>query len=131
MGEMYDDSLALQRLEGIDMRQPEDAVAPMVRVLTMIRNRDMLLCYLRHRMERIEVRWHPLAPRSRERERPDANYSHARAARWRPRIDRCACVRAGRSCRARAGTSRAHFRRRRSRCSPRTSAISSASMARC
>ena len=58
MSEMYEDSKALQRLEGIDMRNPEDSAAPMVRVLTMLRNRDMLLGYLRHRMERIEAaRW--------------------------------------------------------------------------
>ena len=58
MSEMYRDSRDLQRLEGIDMRDPKDSAAPMVRVLTMLRNRDMLLCYLRHRMERIEeARW--------------------------------------------------------------------------
>jgi len=58
MSEMYVESRALQQIEGIDMHNPEDSVAPMVRVLTMLRNRDMLLCYLRHRMERIEsARW--------------------------------------------------------------------------
>jgi hypothetical protein len=46
------------RLEGVDMRTPEDSCAPMVRALTMIRNRDMLVGYVRHRMERIEeARW--------------------------------------------------------------------------
>ena len=33
-------------------------MAPMVSILTLIRNRDCLMCYLRHRMERIEnMRW--------------------------------------------------------------------------
>ena len=33
-------------------------MAPMVAILTLIRNRDCLMCYLRHRMERIEnMRW--------------------------------------------------------------------------
>ena len=40
------------------MSSREDSVAPMTRILTMLRNRDMLLCYLRHRMEKIEdARW--------------------------------------------------------------------------
>ena len=40
------------------MKSPEDSVAPVVRMLTMLRNRDMLLCYLKHRMGRIEqARW--------------------------------------------------------------------------
>lgn len=48
----------LARSEGLDMRDPECSAAPMVRMLTMIRNRDMLMGYLRHRMERIEeARW--------------------------------------------------------------------------
>ena len=58
MAELYENSRALQQLEGVDMKTPEDSAAPIVRMLTMLRNRDMLLCYLRHRMERIEVaRW--------------------------------------------------------------------------
>jgi len=61
MGAMYGDSKELQELarsEGLDMRDPECSAAPMVRMLTMIRNRDMLMGYLRHRMERIEeARW--------------------------------------------------------------------------
>ena len=33
-------------------------MAPMVAILTLIRNRDCLCCYMRHRMERIEnMRW--------------------------------------------------------------------------
>ena len=55
---LYDESRNLQRLQGIDMRSREDSVAPISRMLTMLRNRDMLLCYLRHRMERVEkARW--------------------------------------------------------------------------
>ena len=58
MSEMYRDSRELQRLEGVDMQDPRDSAAPMVRVLMMLRNRDMLLTYLRQRMERVEeARW--------------------------------------------------------------------------
>ena len=40
------------------MSTPEDSAAPITRMLTMLRNRDMLLCYLRHRMTKIETaRW--------------------------------------------------------------------------
>lgn len=47
-----------RRLSGVDMSSKEDSVAPISRMLTMLRNRDMLLCYLRHRMEKIEdARW--------------------------------------------------------------------------
>ena len=54
----YDESRNLQKLEGMDMRNPVDSAAPIVRMLTVLRNRDMLLCYLRTRMERIEQgRW--------------------------------------------------------------------------
>ena len=54
----YDESRQLQKLDGVDMRNPEDSAAPIVRMLTMLRNRDMLLCYLRHRLGRIEqARW--------------------------------------------------------------------------
>ena len=54
----YDESRNLQKLEGVDMRNPEDSMAPITRMLTMLRNRDMLMCYLRHRMERVEkARW--------------------------------------------------------------------------
>ena len=54
----YDESRNLQRLAGVDMSQLEDSAAPIVRMLTMLRNRDMLLCYLRHRMNKIEsARW--------------------------------------------------------------------------
>ena len=54
----YEESRSLQKLEGVDMRNPEDSAAPIVRMLTMLRNRDMLLCYLRHRLGRIEqARW--------------------------------------------------------------------------
>ena len=54
----YDESRNLQRLDGVNMGQLEDSAAPIVRMLTMLRNRDMLLCYLRHRMTKIEdARW--------------------------------------------------------------------------
>lgn len=54
----YGESKLLQSLDGVDMKSPEDSVAPIVRMLTMLRNRDMLLCYLRHRLGRIEqARW--------------------------------------------------------------------------
>jgi hypothetical protein len=54
----YDESRNLQKLEGVDLHSPEDSAAPIVRMLTMLRNRDMLLCYLRHRLGRIEqARW--------------------------------------------------------------------------
>ena len=55
---MFDESKNLQKLSGVDLNTPEDSAAPIVRMLTMLRNRDMLLCYLRHRMDRIEqARW--------------------------------------------------------------------------
>jgi hypothetical protein len=58
MAAQYDESRNLQKLEGMDMRNPVDSAAPIVRMLTVLRNRDMLLCYLRTRMERIEQgRW--------------------------------------------------------------------------
>ena len=54
----YDESRQLQKLDGVDMRSPEDSAAPIVRMLTMLRNRDMLLCYVRHRLTQIEsARW--------------------------------------------------------------------------
>lgn len=81
----YDESRNLQRLEGVDMTQLEDSAAPIVRMLTMLRNRDMLLCYLRHRMKKIEsARWDVagtlpqeslelLSPNEREYDREYAN----------------------------------------------------------
>ena len=46
------------RLPGFDSSDLADTMAPMVSMLTLIRNRDCLMCYLRHRMERIEnMRW--------------------------------------------------------------------------
>ena len=55
----YDESRHLQKLDGIDMHSPEDSAAPIIRMLTMLRNRDMLLCYLRHRLTQIEAaRWY-------------------------------------------------------------------------
>ena len=54
----YEEARNLQKLEGANMNTPEDSAAPIVRTLTMLRNRDMLLCYLRHRLGRIEqARW--------------------------------------------------------------------------
>ena len=54
----YDESRNLQKLDGVDMNNREDSAAPIVRMLTMLRNRDMLLCYMRHRLSRIEqARW--------------------------------------------------------------------------
>ena len=48
----------LQNLDGVDMRSQEDSAAPIVRMMTCVRNRDMLLCYLRHRLTKIEsARW--------------------------------------------------------------------------
>ena len=42
----------------MDLRSKEDSVGPLVYLLTMMRNRDCLLGYLRHRMQRIEdMRW--------------------------------------------------------------------------
>ena len=47
-----------RRLPGFDPHEQADTMAPMVSILTLIRNRDCLMCYLRHRMERIEnMRW--------------------------------------------------------------------------
>ena len=55
---MYDESKKLQQLPGVDLSTAEDTAAPIARMITMLRNRDMLLCYLRHRMDRIEqARW--------------------------------------------------------------------------
>ena len=46
------------RLPGFDPTDGADTMAPMVAILTLIRNRDCLTCYLRHRMERLEnMRW--------------------------------------------------------------------------
>ena len=54
----HEESRNLQRLEGVDMNTLEDSAAPIVRMFTMLRNRDMLLCYLRHRLTKIEqARW--------------------------------------------------------------------------
>ena len=54
----YDESRNLQKLDGVNMANPEDSAAPIVRMLTVLRNRDMLLCYLRHRIGRVEqARW--------------------------------------------------------------------------
>ena len=54
----HEESRNLQRLEGVDMNTLEDSAAPIVRMFTMLRNRDMLLCYLRHRLTKIEQgRW--------------------------------------------------------------------------
>ena len=58
MAAQYDESRNLQKLDGVDMTQLEDSAAPIVRMLTMLRNRDMLLSYLRHRMNKVEqARW--------------------------------------------------------------------------
>ena len=66
---MWTETIALRelrKLEGEDLSQPsppEDSVAPLTRALTMMRNRDMLLCYLRTRMDRIEsARWDMAGP---------------------------------------------------------------------
>ena len=54
----YEEARNLQKLEGANMNTPEDSAAPIVRTLTMLRNRDMLLCYIKHRLTRIEeARW--------------------------------------------------------------------------
>ena len=54
----YDESRNLQTLDNFNKNSMEDSAAPIVRMLTMLRNRDMLLCYLRHRLDRIEqARW--------------------------------------------------------------------------
>lgn len=54
----YEEARNLQRLPDANMQTPEDSAAPIVRTLTMLRNRDMLLCYLKHRLGRIEqARW--------------------------------------------------------------------------
>jgi len=58
MAALWDDSELLQQLPGFDSSDQADTMAPMVSILTLIRNRDCLMCYLRHRMERIEnMRW--------------------------------------------------------------------------
>lgn len=55
---MYEESRNLQRLDGVDMNNPEDTAAPIVRMMAAVRNRDLLLCYLRHRLTKIEqARW--------------------------------------------------------------------------
>ena len=52
------ESRLLAELQGIDMNTLEDTAAPIVRMITTLRNRDMLLCYLRHRLTKIEeARW--------------------------------------------------------------------------
>ena len=81
MSEMYGDSRALQQLEGVDMRSPEDSVAPMVRVLTMLKNRDYLLGYLRHRMERIEARLPRHEPAAGELYPPLSAYTYSNKCR--------------------------------------------------
>lgn len=55
---LWGESQALQQLEGYDPRDPADNCAAIVSLLTMVRNRDFVLAYLRFRMERIEeMRW--------------------------------------------------------------------------
>jgi hypothetical protein len=55
---LYDQSRALQSIPGMDMRSLEHSSGPLVYLLNMMRNLDLLQCYLRHRMEKIEdMRW--------------------------------------------------------------------------
>jgi len=55
--------VARRRLEGFNARDAADSCAPFVCLLTMVRNRDLLLNYVRHRMLRIEQAPPPAARR--------------------------------------------------------------------
>ncbi|KAL3920050.1 MAG: hypothetical protein SGPRY_005399, partial [Prymnesium sp.] len=58
MGALFSESTAIQRLPDADIQSKEGRVAPLVYLLTMMRNRDCLMCYMRTRMQRIEdMRW--------------------------------------------------------------------------
>ncbi|KAL1524610.1 hypothetical protein AB1Y20_019499 [Prymnesium parvum] len=58
MAALYGESTAIQKLPGVDLSTKEGSMPPLVYLLTMMRNRDCLVCYVRTRMQRIEdMRW--------------------------------------------------------------------------
>lgn len=58
MVELYKEANALQQLDGFNASDEADLCAPRVCMLTMVRLRNLLLAYVRHRMEKIEsLRW--------------------------------------------------------------------------
>ena len=56
MVELHDRAKAEQEVPSFDSQDPRDTCAPMVLLLAMIRNRDLLVSYLRYRTQQIEQR---------------------------------------------------------------------------